>query len=202
MAIGWLLFAAPETLAYLQPFAHGTIQSFRSLFSGHSSAPPTSAGPLINRLLAATGAFIVSALLPVGWWQIWRRHRRQPWTVAIALVSASWYVIVASGLRSQTAASWPGGQQPSPLYQPPMSLRWRWSPCQQCYALATAHVSAAVLVVVLFLLSDGLVNGWPPYPERLPGPHQVARRTIGWARGDRNGSVDVGSARAGEPVCD
>ncbi len=41
-------------------------------------------------------------------------------------------------------------------------------------------VSAAVLVVVLFIF-DGLVNGWPPYWERLPGPYQVAgyERSVG-----------------------
>jgi hypothetical protein len=34
---------------------------------------------------------------------------------------------------------------------------------------------------VLILLFDGLVNGWPPYWERLPGPHQVAgfERSVG-----------------------
>ena len=40
-ATGWLLFAAPETWAYLQPFADGTLQSFRSLLgAGHASTPP------------------------------------------------------------------------------------------------------------------------------------------------------------------
>ena len=35
-------------------------------------------------------------------------------------------------------------------------------------------VAAALLVVVLMLLFDGLANGWPPYWERLPGAYQVA----------------------------
>lgn len=35
-------------------------------------------------------------------------------------------------------------------------------------------MAAAVLVVVLTLLFDGLANGWPPYWERLPGSYQVA----------------------------
>jgi hypothetical protein len=31
-----------------------------------------------------------------------------------------------------------------------------------------------VLVAVVTLIIDGLANGWPPYWERLPGPHQVS----------------------------
>jgi hypothetical protein len=182
MATGWLLFAAPETWAYLQPFADGTIQSFRSLFSGHSGAPPTSAGPFSNQVLAATAALIVSALLPVGWWQVWRRYRRQPWTVAMALVSASWYVIVAVRFTVVDGSQLAG-----------RAATFAFVPAAYVVALAVGHlassamrwqarmVSAAVLVVVLCLLSDGLVNGWPPYFERLPGPHQVAgfERSVG-----------------------
>ena len=37
-------------------------------------------------------------------------------------------------------------------------------------AAATAFVAAAIVA----LLIDGLSNGWPPFWERLPGPHQVA----------------------------
>jgi hypothetical protein len=34
---------------------------------------------------------------------------------------------------------------------------------------------------VLLMVVDGMLNGWPPYWERLPGPHQVAgvERSIG-----------------------
>jgi hypothetical protein len=35
-------------------------------------------------------------------------------------------------------------------------------------------VTAVVVAAISALLIDGLANGWPPYWERLPGPHQVA----------------------------
>ena len=35
-AVGWLVFAAPQTWAYLQPFADGTLQSFRSPSRGRA----------------------------------------------------------------------------------------------------------------------------------------------------------------------
>jgi hypothetical protein len=37
-----------------------------------------------------------------------------------------------------------------------------------------AAATAAVVAAVVALLIDGLANGWPPFWERLPGPHQVA----------------------------
>jgi hypothetical protein len=35
-------------------------------------------------------------------------------------------------------------------------------------------VTAVIVAAITALLIDGLANGWPPYWERLPGPHQVA----------------------------
>jgi hypothetical protein len=173
--IGWLLFAAPETWAYLRPFADGTLQSFRSLFTGHASGPPTSVVPLGNRALGATAVLIMSALLPVGWWQVWRRYRRQPWTVAMAIGSVSWYVIVAVRFTVTDGSQLAG-----------RAATFVFVPAAYIAALAVGHFAstavrwqaritgAAVLVAVLSLILDGLANGWPPYWERLPGPHQVA----------------------------
>jgi hypothetical protein len=179
----WVIFAAPETWSYLQPFADGTLQSVRALFAGgHSGAPSISSGPPGNRLLAAAEVLIVSALLPVGWWQVWRRYRHEPWTVAMAIVSASWYVIVAVRFTVADGSELAG-----------RAATFAFIPVAYIAALAigylagaaarrAAHtVAVAVLLVVLTLLFDGLVNGWPPYWERLPGPHQVAgsERSVG-----------------------
>ena len=172
----WLVFAAPETWAYLQPLADSTLLSFRTLLAGrHSIAPSTGTGPLGNRVLAAAAVLIVSALLPVGWWQIWRRYRRQTWTVAMAIVSVSWYAIVAVRFTVADGNALAGRAE-----------TFTFVPVAYVVALAVGHlagaavrrrgrtVAAAVLVVVLMLMFDGLANGWPPYWERLPGPYQVA----------------------------
>jgi hypothetical protein len=175
-AVCWLVFAAPETWAYLQPFGEETLQSFRTLLAGgHAGGPSTSSGPLGDRVLAAAAVLIVSALQPFGWWQVWRRYRRQPWTVAMAIVSVSWYAIVAVRFTvadgSELAAR---------------AATFTFVPAAYIVALAVGHlagaavrrrahaVAAAILVVVLLLMFDGLANGWPPYWERLPGPYQVA----------------------------
>ncbi len=174
--IGWILFAAPETWAYLQPLASGTLESFRNLLgAGHSGAPSISAGPLGNRLLAAAAVLVISALVPVGWWQVWRRYRHQPWTMAMVVMSASWYVVVV--VRFTVAdGSLLAGRAASFVFVPTayiVALAFRYLVGAAVRWQAHA-VSAAVLVVVLMLLFDGLANGWPPYWERLPGSYQVA----------------------------
>lgn len=173
--VGWLLFAAPGTPAYLQPFVEGTLHSFRSLLAGHASAPRTSVVPFGNRVLAAAAVLIISALLPVGWWQVWRRYRDQPWIVAMAIASVSWYLIVAVRF-TVTDGSQLAGRAGTFVFVPAAYIA----------ALALGYLAdtavrwqariagAAVLAAVISIIFDGLANGWPPYWERLPGPHQVA----------------------------
>jgi hypothetical protein len=183
VAASWLVFAAPLTWTYLEPFATGTLHSLQALFAGgHSVAPSTSAGPLGNRLLAAGTVLAVSALLPVGWWQVWRAHRRHVWIVAMAVVSASWYVTVAIRFTVADGSELAG-----------RAATFTFVPAAFMVALALgrlvragAHRLARIValsapVVVLMLIVDGLANGWPPYWERLPGSYQVAgsERSVG-----------------------
>ena len=125
VTVTWLLFLAPTTWAYLQPFAEGTLQSFKSLVVGHAGAPPTSIDPLGNRMMAAAAVLILSALLPVGWWQVWRRYRHQPWTVAMAIMSASWYAIIAVRFTVADGSQLAGRHRPSSSCRPRALLRWR-----------------------------------------------------------------------------
>jgi len=170
----WAVFAAPQTWGYLEPYAAGTLKSIQASFSGHVSSPK-STGPKGNALLATGTVLMVSALLPVGWWQVWKRYRRQTWTVAMAIASISWYGIVVLRLTAADGSELAG-----------RAATFIYVPVAYIVALALGHlagravrwqarpVAIAVLVVVLTLMFDGLINGWPPYWERLPGPYQVA----------------------------
>ena len=95
----WIVFVAPSTVGYLQPVVEGALQSIRTVLEGgHSGAPPPASaatGPLQNQALNAVAVLIMSALVPIGWWQVWRRYRRQPWFVAMAIGSVSWYIVIA-----------------------------------------------------------------------------------------------------------
>ncbi len=179
----WLSLAAPQTWSYLMPYAQSTLHGLRALLAG-GNAPSAAAavGPLGNQALSAAAVLALSALLPVGWWCVWQRHRRHPWTVALAIASASWYVIVAVRLTVADGSELAG-----------RASTFVFVPAAYIAALAVAHLTgsvvrwkartaaAAMLATVLLLMFDGLVNGWPPYWERLPGAHQVAgsERSVG-----------------------
>jgi hypothetical protein len=190
----WILFVAPSTVGYLQPVIQDALQGFRALLAGghHPAPPPVSAanGPLENQALAAAAVLIMSVLVPVGWWQAWRRYRRQPWVVAFAIGAVSWYVIVAVRLfvangselagRASTFVFLPAGfiAALAVIRLTDNSLRWlviRAGLRRAPMVIATAVAAALVLVL------NGLINGWPPYWERLPGPYQVAgaERSVG-----------------------
>ena len=191
----WIVFVAPSTVGYLQPVIEGALQNFRAIFAGgHSGAPPPASaanGPLENQALAAAAVLIMSVLVPVGWWQVWRRYRHQPWLVALAIGAVSWYVIVAVRLfvangselagRASTFVFLPAGfiAALAVIRLTDNSLRW---PAIRADVRRRAPVVVAVAVVAaLVLVFNGLVNGWPPYWERLPGPYQVAgaERSVG-----------------------
>lgn len=172
----WLLFAAPETWAYLQPFADGTLQSYRSLLGGgHASAPPTAGGPLSDRMMAGAAVLAISVLLPVGWWQVWRRYRHQSWTMAMVIMSVGWYVVVAVRFTDANGSQLAGRAGTfvfvPTAYIAALAVRYLAGVVVRRQARAAA---TAVLVLVLVLMFNGLANGWPPYWERLPGAYQVA----------------------------
>jgi hypothetical protein len=179
----WLRLAAPATWGYLQPAADGVLQGFRAVLTGgHSSAPPPSVVPLGNRVLGVAAVLTLSALLPCGWRQVWLRHRREPWVVAMAIGSVSWYAIVAVRLAVADGSELAG-----------RAATFVYVPSGFIAGLAVAHLigtavrwraptlAATALAGALLLMFDGLANGWPPYWERLPGPHQVAgtERSVG-----------------------
>ena len=103
--------------------------------------------------------------------------------VAMAIGSLGWFVALA--LRVGT----PDGQElagrTATFVYIPVSLVAGLALIRLVNAaLARRWESAAIAVAVtgtLMLLFDGLSNGWPPYWERLPGPHQVAgfERSVG-----------------------
>jgi hypothetical protein len=181
--IWWVAFAAPQTVGYLQPTATGLVKGLGGILSGASpSAPSISAGPFGNRLLSDVAILVMSAAIPLGWWYTWRRYRRQPWVVAMAIGSVSWYANIAVRLATADGSEL-AGRASTFVFVPAAfmvalaivqlagsAIRWK--------ALTAASAALAGSLVFMF---DGLANGWPPYWERLPGPHQVAgtERSVG-----------------------
>jgi hypothetical protein len=191
----WIVFAAPSTVGYLQPVIDGALQNFRALLAGgHSGVPPPASaanGPLENQALSAVAVLIMSVLVPVGWWQVWRWYRHRPWMVALAIGAVSWYVIVAVRLfvangselagRASTFVFLPAGFIAALAVIRLTDNSLRWPVIRSNVRRRAPAVVAVTVVAALVLVLNGLVNGWPPYWERLPGPYQVAgaERSVG-----------------------
>lgn len=174
--VSWLVFSGPATVSYLQPVANEVMQGLRSAFTGtHAGANPLAGGPLSDWVLSATAVVAVSAVLPVGWWQVWRRHRREPWTVAMAIGSISWYAIIAVRLWVSDGSEL-AGRASTFVFVPAAYIAGLgvMRLVQAGRGWLARFVAAAALAGTLTLMFDGLANGWPPYWERLPGPYMVA----------------------------
>lgn len=172
----WVRFAAPQTVSYLGPAAHGIVGGIQRLLGGaHPGAPSVSGGPAVNRAVAAAAVLATAVLLPIGWWHIWRRYRQAPWIVAMVLGSIGWYAIVAVRL-TVTDGSELAGRASTFVFVPAAYVMALAIVQLITTVLRARPATAASLAIVagLTLMFDGLANGWPPYWERLPGAHQVA----------------------------
>ena len=183
---GWIVFAAQATASYLGPAVASALQSLRDVFAGgHSGgAAPAAVGPLGNQALSAVTVLAISVLVPVGWWQVWRYYRGQPWVVAMAVGSVSWYVVVAIRLfvadgselagRAATFVYIPVGLIVALAVIRLTDNSLRWSVIRADVRRRAPLVVAVAVAGATIFMFDGLANGWPPYWERLPEPHQVA----------------------------
>jgi hypothetical protein len=115
-------------------------------------------------------------LIVAGCWQAWKRHRRHPWIIGMMIGCLGW--VGALAIRLGT----PDGQELAGR-----AATYTYIPVSVLAALALtklvnsapvrrwgAAVTAAVVTCVVTLIVDALANGWPPYWERLPGPHLVS----------------------------
>ncbi|HEY0933444.1 MAG TPA: DUF6541 family protein, partial [Trebonia sp.] len=173
----WVWRIAPDTINYFSPTVTGIIQGIEALQNkGSSDAPVTASSPFSNTVLGGLGLLVISALIAIGCWQAWRRHRRHPWIIGMMLGSLGWFVDL--GIRLGT----PDGQELAGR-----AATFVYIPVSVLAALALtklvnsrpvrrlgAAVTAIIVASVVSLLVDGLANGWPPFWERLPGPHLVA----------------------------
>jgi hypothetical protein len=189
MVVAWIALAAPQTVSYLWPEVTGIVQSFHALLGGGSSSSSTLATPApkpySHAIVAGVATLLLCCVLPVGLWQArkrFSRQSRQAWFLALAVASLSWYAILAIRFGASDGAEL-FGRASTFVYVPAAFIaafaytrfildvsRWR----------ASFFVGAS-LVGVLLLSVDGILSGWPPSWERLPGPYQVAgsERSVG-----------------------
>jgi hypothetical protein len=181
VVIGWIEGPARATINYFSPTVTGITGSISQLISGGNNQQAQTAAvggsPTLNFAVEGAGLLIITALIAVGAWTAWKRHRRHPWIMGM-MIGAVLGWIVSLGIRLGTA----DGQELAGR-----AATYLYIPVSVIVALALTKlvndmsmrrygrsITALVLVAVVGLVVDGISNGWPPFWERLPGPHQVA----------------------------
>jgi len=173
----WIYFVAPDTIGYFMPTVYAIAHGFENIAAyghpGASTGPPT---PSSDAAIGLAAVAAISLLIPIGWIRTWRSIRRgNTWLVAAAVASLSWYAIVA--IRFSVAdGSELAGRASTFIYVPvsvivAMALAW---PRAAATSFRSGVATAVVVATAMVLVFDGLINGWPPFWERLPGPYQVA----------------------------
>ncbi len=179
VSASWLVFVASQTISYLLPEVTGFTQSVSALLTGGTVGQPTATTttpgtPFSHVVIADVAALVLSGLLPLGWWQVKPYFRDRPWILALSIGSLAWYLTL--GLRFITPnGSELAGRASSFVFVPSafvaaFALQWLIDRTPRPRA---STLLCASLAGVLLMLYDGMLNSWPPYWERLPGPHQV-----------------------------
>lgn len=176
----WAGFLAPITRSYLSPAVGELVHGFAAAISGQAaSSGAVPGGPLPDQFASYAAAALIMIGLPVGWRYIWRRHRHNIWSLALAAGAAGYYVIALLRVTTPDGAELAG-----------RSLTFFYIPVSYTMAMALASVREAArrwrpviartyapaviaAVVTLTLVFGGLASGWPPYWERLPGHYVV-----------------------------
>jgi hypothetical protein len=176
--VGWIIVVAPQTVSYLWPPFASVATGFRALLTGGLAGASSSAAPVKNpfshELVAAAAVLILSCLVPIGWLQVRRHFRGQPWVLALAIGSLSWYAILMIRFAASNGSEL-SGRAATFVYIPSAfiaALGFRWFIDHVPRLRANAFIGAG-LIGVLLMSVDGVINSWPPSWERLPGPYQV-----------------------------
>ena len=177
--IGWIALIAPDTVSYFAPTVGTFTQALQGLTSGEASSntPSTVSSPMGNLALEIVTLLLLTALIAIGSWQAWKRHRRHPWIIGMMIGALlGWGASIAIRVATSDGQEIAG-----------RAATYIYIPVAVIAALALTKlvnsapmrrwgtvVGGAVVAAVAALLINGLANGWPPSWERLPGPHEVA----------------------------
>jgi hypothetical protein len=173
----WLTFVASATLGYLTPVLTNafvaTIHTVsnesapRALFASHQGAQQAS---LLERSTAIGSVFLLAAAFPFGLRALWRRHRKEPLALVLALGGAAFFGTVILRLVPD---AWETANRSSEFLFLGLSFTIalagldRWRPRSAPWL--GAYMTAAGLSVVF---AGGLISGWQP-ELRLAQPYRI-----------------------------
>ncbi|MCU0507905.1 MAG: hypothetical protein MUC34_05845 [Anaerolineae bacterium] len=173
----WLTTAGREVLGYLGPHLEAASRGFVAIItrSGGPRTPFTTSGgaqtaPAWEQLAAFAAVLLITAVIPFGLLQIWRRYRGHGLAVMFALASLAYPVTLV--LRLARGGSEIANRSWDFLFVAigfalAVGIAELWMARERVYGRA-----AAVTVYASVLFMGALVVGTPAW-ARLPGPYLV-----------------------------
>jgi hypothetical protein len=173
LIIIWTLASGSTTIDYLKGPISGAVFELIKLVTGETSIGGTfnaPTGPFYEQWIAALSVLcIVGGIIP-GVLCMWRRYFRDPLPMGLALVALGYFVSIGVRFTSQ------GGELTARL--------WSFVLPVTSFVIAVLFVAitrrygqrlikVGLLLVSMVLFAGGIVNGWPPYWDRFPGPYLV-----------------------------
>ena len=180
-AVVWLFVVASATVGYLSPVITRAVTSVahtitgegtaRELFtprSGHSGAGAGGSGP-ISRAVAVLGVGVLAVLYPFGLWQLWRRYRRDPFAIVLALGGG--LVFVTYALRFAPDA-WETANRSTEFLFIGLALALPLGLIHVGRRLGDGSFAALASVALTVAFAGGVIAGWTP-SLRLSQPYRI-----------------------------
>lgn len=162
----WAHWVAPQTYSYLVPVLgrafHETIDTIvgrtgaRGLFQA-AGGTHQQVAETWQRVVAVASVLLVVLALPVGLWEVRRRHRRHPVVLVLAAAAALYVAILPMRL---VPAAWETSNRSSEFLYVGVALTIAIAATVRRVVARRFALVAALCVAVLAV--GGVVAGWPP----------------------------------------
>ncbi len=92
----WVGVMSPNTIDYLTPIINGSFNSFYNLITGQSGVRTLfennagQGGLIFEKLTGIASVLVLTAIIPIGLWHAWLKHRRESFVVMLSLLAASY----------------------------------------------------------------------------------------------------------------
>jgi hypothetical protein len=178
LAVGWLLAAASSTIGYLSPVLSEAVESVfhtasgeappRGLFEG--KGPVTAATPIGARAVALLAVALLAAGFPLALLRTWRRFRRQPFVLLLALAALAFFGTLALRLAP---AAWETGNRASEFLFIGLAFVLACAGYETWRPRGKPWLGRALLTGALgVFLIGGAISGWP-WDAQLARPLRV-----------------------------
>ncbi|MGH2345367.1 MAG: hypothetical protein ACRDG4_09090, partial [Chloroflexota bacterium] len=183
---------ASEVISYVSVPFSGAIKSVAELITRQSPAKslntgyagPSEAEPLLTQAISYISVLLILFGLPLGLWQLWRRHRRRAVPLVLALAAVAYPASLI--LRFTQGGTEISSRSSESLFLGiafvlALGCRYVWTRRNAPRRWAGFFTAWAAIIFL-----GGLIIGWGP-SARLPGPYLVGADS----RSIENESVDA-----------